>query len=246
MQHDEKIKIAKELCKKIVSKYKVHYVGIYGSTARNEDTNYSDLEMVIASKDKDWWGTFRVKGMSVWLHFMPLEKVYEQVSWVEPEGSSFTNNFLNSLTLYDKINLKDEIRKRFRKINYSKFQNAALVPLGEVNDNIAKMRNAIMKRGKNDALILERFILLEQADAVVALLNKKYFTRGGMDHLLDIKKFKYVPRGYLKLSKIIWTTNNTREVIEAAITLSNLLTKFAEKHGVKIASYSSTKEWRGV
>ena len=246
MNHNERVRIAKEICNKIVAKYKVYYIGVYGSTARNEDTKYSDLEMVIASKNKDWWGTFRIKGMSVWLHFLPLEKVYAQAAWVEPEGTSSTNNFLNSLTLYDKVNLKSEIRKRFRKISYKKFQKAALVPLGEVNDNISKMRNAIMKRGKKDALILERFILLEQADAVIALLNRRHFTHGGISHLSDIAKFKEVPKGYTKLSRTIWTTSSNRKVIAASSALSASLTKFAEGHGVKIASYPSTKEWKMV
>lgn len=246
MDHKERISIAKELCRKIVAKYKVYYVGVYGSAARNEDTRYSDLELVIATEDKHWWGTFRVKGLSVWLHFETLSKIYEQVSWVDPEGESSINNYLNSMTLYDKIGLKKEIRKRLKKVKYETFKEAALVPLGEVNDCVSKMRNAIEVRKSNDALVLERFILLLQADSVVALVNRANFTSGGIGHLKDISRFRYVPRGYIALSRTIWTTGDSRKALSAAIKLSDLLTKFAKEHGIEIPSYSSAKHWPGL
>ncbi len=246
MDHKERVNIAKELCRKIMAGHKVYYVGIYGSTARGEDTRFSDLEMVIVTKDKHWWGVFRINGLSVWLHLEPLSKVYEQIPRVDPEGDSNTNNYLNSMTLYDRIGLKKEIRKRLRKVEYAAFKDAALVPLGEVNDHVSKMRNAIEVHKRKDALVLERFILLSQADRVVALINRKHFTRGGKGHLKDISRFKYVPNGYLRLSNSIWTARDGRKALSAAIKLSDSLTAFAKAHGIEIASYPSASRWPGL
>ncbi len=246
MEHNERISIAKEICKKIIAKYHPYYVGIYGSVSRNEDKKYSDLELQVVTKEKDWWGSFSIDGLSVWVHFAPLTKVLEQVSWIEPEGSSNTNNLLNSLTLYDRIDLKNKIRQRFRSIDYRKFKKAALVPLGEVCDNVSKMRNAIEIDKRKDMLILEKFILLEQADNVVALLNRKHFTRGGMGHLIDIAKFKHVPKDYIRLSRAIWTTGNNKKALAASAKLADSLVRFAAKHGVKIPSYNSARKWKGI
>ena len=57
MKHNERLKLAREIGKKIIKRQgkNISSIGIFGSVARNEDDKFSDLELIVITKKRGFF-----------------------------------------------------------------------------------------------------------------------------------------------------------------------------------------------
>ena len=87
MKHKERIQIAEYTTEKMIKKYDNDILvgGIFGSTARNEDEKYSDLEMVFIVKDSSKAKTveFYYKGILISLDVLKISRVKKSIKNID-------------------------------------------------------------------------------------------------------------------------------------------------------------------
>lgn len=243
MKHAERIKIAKEVTKILVKKHgkNIVYVGLYGSTARNEDRKHSDVELVILTKTKHGLEFWPYRDSLIFLEYMKLgdfRKVLKKVGMFWPVDVC---QIMASKPMYDKKVL-ESFQSDFRQIPNKKFTNTAKRNLVWGIEYIGKIKNAYEAQDLAEirAAILYNFIF--GMNCFVALLNRKYFERGDVRVLEDIAKMKRQPKNYAKLAKILWLSNDIDELYETAMQLWKNCVSFASENGIEIKRYKSLEE----
>src|SRR5512136_1748508 len=88
MNHNDRIELARKIADQIVNRYGQDIIGIalYGSVAKNEDAEYSDLEFWIATTDKipsrEVLSIY--KGQSIELFYGPADNFINDTKTVTP------------------------------------------------------------------------------------------------------------------------------------------------------------------
>jgi hypothetical protein len=131
MNHEERVNLASNITSKFLTKYREDILlgGIYGSTAKGTDIEYSDLEMFFIVKDDSIAKTFEFafKGTPVHVEVRKLSKLERDITEIDIEWPLKMGRLFNmKITTGDKT-----ILKKFKKM----FDE---VPNNRLTDFIAK------------------------------------------------------------------------------------------------------------
>jgi kanamycin nucleotidyltransferase len=243
MAESERLKLAKAISKMILQKYgnEILFVGVYGSVARGEDADYSDIDMYVVTKSLTSQRYFAYKGVPVTIHFKTVKEVLETIRNVTSTWPAEVHQFLEPKILYGSKKLPMEWKQIAKKIPAEDFYKAASTALIEIYENVGKVKNACKQ--KNLGRCIEAvWNVVWHADMFVALLNKTYYGKPGFRGLEEATSFKKTPTNYSKLMKTLWESRNFGELEKASMELLESCLKLANEEGVKFENYDSIEE----
>ncbi|UCE95307.1 MAG: hypothetical protein JSV51_06135 [Candidatus Bathyarchaeota archaeon] len=247
MNHEERVDLGEEITRRFLEKYgsDVLLGGIYGSTARCMDTEYSDLEMLFivgdASDSKTFDFTF--KGTPVHVEVINLSKVERDITKVEIDWSLKMGRLFNlKVTCGDKAILK-RFRKLLDEVSDDRFYEfiAKYTPLcyeGLGRLKAVKIRGNTHETGLFVAEVLIEFMLL------TAIFNREFINHDYLGGLPESFEFRYLPEKYEKTARMLmnWNTLDLDETIALADRFVKNFVRFLAIKGIKVKEHTPLEE----
>lgn len=243
MAESERLRLAKAISKMISQKYgdEILLVGVYGSVAKGEDMDYSDIDMYVVTKNLTTQKYLAYKGVPITIHFKTEKEVSEAIRNVTSIWPAEAHQFLSPKILYGSRKLLNRWQKMVKEIPEGDFRKAASTALIEIYENVGKVKNACKQ--KNLGRCLEAvWNVVWHADMFVALVNKTYYRKPGFRGLEEVTKFKKIPASYGKLMKTLWESRDFDELNRASTELWESCLELARKEGIKFENYASLEE----
>ena len=243
VNHKERIQLSAKLTDMMVKKYggDVLLGGIYGSTAKNTDTEHSDLEMffVVKNSSKAKSFHFAYEGMPVGVVVEKIADVEKDIKEVELDWPLKMGRLFNSKITCGNGALLKRLMKQLENVPNEKFaqfvaKHAPLCYEGLGRLKAVKMRKNTHETGLFVAEILWEFNLL------TAILNKEFINHDYLGGLFEAFKFKKLPKNYEKIAtKLLnWTSLSLEEVISLAEEFVHNFVEFATENGIRLEGHT--------
>lgn len=226
MKHKERLQITKDIANKILSKYKdkISFIGVLGSTYRNEDVENSDMEMLCVMKEnfpeKDVQIFYKNIYMHVWMDSQ--KRILKMVQNIHCDWPMEAGSFFYIKVLHDNDNFLAQVKDTISKIPMKKFIDCIEyhipMTIGELNEiKQLKDRNQTSYGDLKPAINS----LIYHATMLVALFNKKPLEASGLKMVSKLSNCKQ-PENYQEdVKKLLSITD-----LDEAITFSG---KFIDK-----------------
>ena len=247
MDHEERIHVANRLTNMMIEKYGSDILlgGIFGSTARNTDTEYSDLEMlfIVRNESKAKRFEFAYKSMPVIVLVKKAADIERDIKEIELDWPLKMGTLFNlKITCGDKAIL-ESFRKLLESVPQEKFngliaRKAALCYEGFGRLRAVKIRGNIHEVGLFVAEVLFEFNLL------VAIFNREFINHDYLGGLNEAFKFKSLPKDYEKIARQLfnWTNLSLVEVISLTEKFVRNFVEFMEENGIKLKEHTPLEE----
>ena len=247
MNHEERVDLAKQITDLLLEKRRddVLLGGIYGSTAKGTDTEYSDLEMLFIVKAESNAKTFEFafNGTPVHVEIRKLPKVERDITEVEIDWPLKMGSLFNlKVTCGDKA-----ILNKFRKLLdevpndafyefIAKYAQLCYEGLGRLKS--VKIRGNIHETGLFVAEVLIEFMLL------TAIFNREFINHDYLGGLPESFKFKHLPKDYEKVARMLmsWNTLDLDETITLADRFVQNFVSFLVTKGIKVKEHTPLEE----
>lgn len=234
--HRERIELANKITKQIVRKYgnQILLVGIYGSTARNEDKPRSDLEMIVITRNKSIpHQSFIYNDTAIYIWMETRKNATKAVKKLTVTWPVEVGKFLNPMVLYGSRNIVSEFNHVASTIPRESFLKIVRFTLRDSFEQLGRIENAVTYRNKG-ALTEASTWFGYSISLLVAVINRRYYLRHGFKSLSEAKKFKKLPKDYFPLMNVFWKSKDFRKVIESARKLWENCLDLARKDGVDL------------
>ena len=209
--------------------------------SRNEDRKFSDLELVVVSKNKSRFKAVFIDGLQVWLDVWTLSDLRKRLTNPDEEWPFIFGNLVGSRSLYDKIGMKDQCKRIVKEANQAKFIKAAEISWNLAYERFGKIRNLGKKDGGLD-LTYQVGSLLRDLDVYVALLNRTpVINRKFNDAQLRVKGLS-LPENYSDLYRSLNGASGNRKIISLCQRLLNVCMAFGVRHGIEFNRYQSVED----
>lgn len=237
MNVNKRIQAANEIAERILGEYGEQILGIaaYGSLAKGEDTQFSDLELWIATSgdmpSREVLGIY--KGISVELYYGPADEFIEDARQVSPYWPVRADMRRSYLVLYERDDFFERVRKAASELKDEDFIAAAKLLLLRTRELEGKLRSARSRDDAYGVLAVARQMVFNFA-LLIGLVNRSYYpSQRGMYQLS--KEMPLKPTRYPELLDAAggFTTTEPREVYTAAIELWSDFQRFVTQLGIQ-------------
>jgi len=203
--HQERQKVIEEMIPLIKKKFGDNLIALAAnaSFARNEDTDYSDLELTAFVKEmpegKKWDGIGKIRnGMLVELVWMTKETFVEETTNVNPDWYISASDVL--VPIINKEFIEDLGKYKIKNLRKKCFYQAAR-RWTEVQESTGKVLNAIKTSNKENVSLLVNDMFLHML-TVLSFLNQTPFVTFSK-FVSQAKKFELKPKGFDELIEIM-------------------------------------------
>jgi kanamycin nucleotidyltransferase len=237
--HDERLKLANDIAQQFHECYgkKVKAIGIYGSLARNTDTEYSDIEMYCVIKGKkidtpyewsggDWKAEVNVQSADVLLEWA---SEFDE-TWSLTHGSC-----VNILPIYDPENFFPTLKDKVFDHSDEEFDSVikAMI-IGELYEFLGKIRNAY-STGNTASLPMQVINITKFGAFMIGLANRFLYTSSS-SFFAESLTLPNRPNGYDALCEIVMNgeLNDFPRITQAANTFWDGVESWAKSCGLRI------------
>ena len=244
MKHDERMELAQFLTKRLIEAYgkDILFIGVYGSVARNEDKEFSDLELIVITKKRIPARLFVYKDIVVLIQSVTYEDVAKSLSNPDdPWWFGWAGSILYAKKLYGSDELLEKFREIVRSISSEDYRRAAANRLIWMLEFLNQIKNAYLERDIYSA-ITSSLYLRNAAGEFVALLNRRHYRSHVFRSLKEARNFKKLPKRFIQLMITLGTSNNLEILYKSAIELWKNCLQIAKANNISLQAYSSYNE----
>lgn len=245
MDHEERIQIAEHLTKKVLQRYKKHILvgGLCGSTARGEDHDYSDIEILFITQNNANLKSreFLLGDINIALAFERLQDVEKRLKRVDFYWPLEISRYFCFKRLWGDEKALQRFHQIIKSLPDKKFEQTLKESIPHTLDLLNKIRNARREKSLPDAIEYVRE-LLYAINLSLGLLNRKYFTKNYYKNFLDSFAFKKLPLNYEEVVKKLWISKKLEEMANLSEKLINNYLELLKKDGLEGERYSSIDE----
>lgn len=243
MNHEERVSLASKLSELLLEKYgnEILLGGIYGSTAKGTDTEYSDLEMffVVKNESRARSFSFAYKSMPTNVCVQKLADVEKDINEIDLDWPLKMGRLFNLKITCGDATIVKKFKRLLKKIPKEKFNEfiAKETPLcyeGLGRLKAVKIRGNTYEIGLFVAEVLMEFMLL------TAIFNRKFINHDYLGGLPESFEFKHLPRDYEEITRklIEWNTLSIDEIIRLADNFVQNFVSFMAENGVKVKEHT--------
>jgi hypothetical protein len=241
MNHSERYQLALDLCAQMAARYPVLIGGIYGSTARGTDTEWSDLEMWFVVKEgceaKEQHLIFRDTAVGY--------RVYRESELIEiltnpDERWPFHMGVLEVLEVLhgDPIRVREWIDQA-TAISLERFHVYLAANLPEfVLESYGRIHSSAIRGDWATARYSVTEVLFEMQTAL-CLLNQRWVTRDYDAGLLQVAAFPKIPVGYGELVPALLAAKGFEELLPLADRLGEGFWQLVAAEGIVVKNYQT-------
>lgn len=247
LNHEERVILAKQISELLLKKYgdEILLGGIYGSTAKGTDTEYSDLEMffIVKNECKMRGFGFAYKGMPVNVCVRKLADVEKDINEIDLDWPLKMGRLFNLKVTCGDLSILKRFRRLLQKIPEEKFREflAKETPLcyeGLGRLKAVKVRGNIHEVGLFVAEVLMEFMLL------TAIFNREFINYDYLGGLPESFKFKHLPKDYERIARklIEWKSLSTDEIIKLAEKFVQNFVNFLADNRIHVKEHTPLDE----
>jgi kanamycin nucleotidyltransferase len=236
--HRERWPLAETICGKMVARYgdEVLLGAVYGSSARDEDTAWSDLEMqfVVQPSSRAISTDLLYRGTAVGIHVIDAERLETHLRtptlrWPYWMGVLSTLQILrgDSAQVTGWLELGRSVpQARFHDLLEASAAGLVVESYGRVHS--CKARN---NRQDVGCAVVETLLEMNLA---LCLLNRRWVTHDYFEGLCDAFEFPKLPKDYSRLASALWQARDPDEIVALADELVENYWALLEREGIRI------------
>jgi len=219
----------------------VKLILVYGSLARGEDTEFSDLDMVVITDGAPYHRSFILQERPFEIWSMTLEECEKIITTPSTSWGVATALFFQNRVLYGDQSILDPLKQLYDSLDMQPFIQSCADTLVYFAEILGKVRSA----AKDRDLIYARWASFDLANTVagmVAMINKKYYLNQWGKHLPEILQCKMLPKGFKRCYQTLWLSSDFEELIS---TIRHLYAEFEQilrGLGARIPEVKSLRE----
>jgi hypothetical protein len=232
------LRVAHHISNRVVKKYGKGILAVYicGSTSKQLDRSFSDLELIVVVRDRVEipMKYYLHRGLIIQIEYLKSSSVLDGAEKVTDNWPWEADQYRNRIALYDRDGW-------FRRLDEAVAKNSKVGSVEAIRksfmmmtESIAVMRNAILTNDKVGVLSRGR-VLAEDAARIILLLNRRYVTSTSWlwKIVFDLdEKPKDFKRLVEKMSGFVSTTEE--DVVHSSERLYKEMHDLLAGHGVKI------------
>ncbi len=243
MEHRERAQLARDVLAKLVDVYpgEILLAGVVGSTARGEDTEWSDLDLVVvkAPDSRLRKQTHIVRSIAVVVSVMnrsELEQALQNpdLQWPYLMGVLSALRVLqgDASLVQDWLAIGKALPRRTLHLALSRY----LPEL--VFESYGRVLSCGLRRDEFTVLHAAVEVLYEMKTAL-CLLNGRWVTHDYYRGFEEVFAFEHLPRDYAQLVPALWQERNLDQIVTLAGTLVNNYWQLLTGMGLNIANHQS-------
>ena len=211
-------------------------VYVYGSTSKKLDRPYSDLEMIVAVRDRAEipMKSYLHQGLIINIEYLRSSNVLEAAEQFTKNWHWEADQYRNRIALYERDGWFTKLDEAVEKNNKTSSAEAIRKSFMMMTESIASMRNATLTKNKIGVLSSGR-TLAEDAARIVFLLNRRYVTMTSRfwKILFDLRN---KPKDFKELVEKMcgFVPTTPEEVVASSERLYNEMSDLVTHHGIKI------------
>jgi kanamycin nucleotidyltransferase len=243
MEHPERERLAWKISENMVSEYgdEIILSGVYGSTARGNDTAYSDLEMMVivtpecSLESRD----FLFKDIAVGLSVYPEDRLKTILS--EPDlKTPFICGVLDVMKIiHGEETQKDRYLKIVESVPKETFKRALHVHLPTLVWESYGRILSCQARGNDENLMISIYEMLLEMNLALCLLNGSWVFHDYFQGIIDAYRFPKLPADYEALTRNLWFCRNIDEAANWASELVDNFRALLKAESISIENYES-------
>ena len=177
--HEDRLRIARRISDRIVGKYgsTVLAVYVYGSTSKKLDRAFSDLELIVAVRDRAEIPVkyYLYRGLIVHIAYLKSSNILGAAEKFTDNWHWEADQYRNRIGLYERDGWFRKLDEAVAKNDKVSSVEAIRKSFMMMTESMAFMKNAMLTNDKVRILTTGR-VLAEDAARVVLLLNRRYVT----------------------------------------------------------------------
>ena len=236
--HEERLELSRQLSKQIVDTYgdKVVSVLVTGSTAKNLDRPYSDLEMIVIVRDgvEIPIAQYIHDGMSIQIDYVEGSSFLKDVQRITFNWALAWDQFRNRIVLYDPTGWVSKLDKVVAESETADTRKTIGQLMSALYEGLEVIKNAELEHDEI-GIRTAGFYLAWDAARLVLLMNKRYvltsswFWKETKDSIVKPKRF------WTREEKLAgFVRASLEEIVESAESLCNDMLKIVESLGISI------------
>jgi hypothetical protein len=246
MEHEKRIQLAQNLCARMVARHPgaILLGGVYGSTARGTDTQWSDLEMLFVVRDgsKVEGKEFLHRGTAIGYQVIEQGKLEELLT----NPALKWPFWMGVLSVLKVLHGTPEQVQAWMQLGQSvpaeRFRQALEASLpGLVVESYGRILSC-RERGNTQDIGCAVIEVLFEMNQALCLLNQRWVTHDYYQGLLDAFSFPRLPEGYQELVPILWSAREVDEIVPLAETLVRNFWQLLADEGVAVRNYQAVED----
>lgn len=240
VSHEERIEIGRQICTRILESYKerVLAVLIWGSTAKNLDRPYSDLEMASIVRDNVTIPTkyYIHNGLLVQIDYLQESAFLKEAREPGRDWPIGADEYRNRIVLFEREGWLQKLDEAVQENDRTDFNEALRFAALNMTESLAATRNALFKDDMVD-LRTRAFYMAWDTARVVFLFNRKYVLTTSW-YWKQLFECPVQPKDLRKLVDIVagFVSSNREELVEAVERLWSETMVLVRARGVSIES----------
>lgn len=255
MDHDGKVRIAEEIARRVAARFAdtILFGALYGSVARNEDTEFSDLELVFVTREEirlpgmspDGYREFVYRNLQTQIEFRTKREALDLLTHIGPYWPVQVSKFLEPRVIWGDTHTAEEtvaeFRRRVEELPETAFKKGAGHALLWIRGHLGKVRNAHDEGDDARTAQAAEWFGYEIA-CFVALVNRRYYLRSDLRWLRENESFSKLPKDYQQLMVRMHRARDRKEVFQAASDLCRSCEVLAAREGIDVETIGSFEE----
>lgn len=246
MKHDERMQLARDLCARTVARHTGNIIlgGVYGSTARGTDTDWSDLELlfVVRNGSKVVGKHFIYRDIAVGYQVIERQKLEELLNTPYFEWPFWMGVLSVLKVLYGNPEQIEAWLRLGQSVPAERFRKTLEENLPElIVESYGRIWSCRERQNTEDVGCAVIEVLFEMNQAL-CLLNQCWVTHDYYQGFVDAFSFPKLPEGYQELVPALWSARDIDEIVPLAETLVRNFWKLLANEGVKVTNYQSLND----
>jgi hypothetical protein len=246
MEHEERIQLAQDLCARMVARHPgaILLGGVYGSTARGTDTQWSDLEMlfVVRNGSKVGGKEFLYRGTAIGYQVIEQGKLEELLT----NPSLKWPFWMGVLSVLKVLHGDPEQVRAWMQLGQSvsaeRFRQTLEASLpGLVMESYGRILSC-QERGNTHDIGCAVIEVLFEMNQALCLLNQRWVRHDYYQGLADAFSFPKLPEGYQELVPALWSARAVDEIVPLAETLVRNFWQLLADEGVTARNYQAVDD----
>ncbi|MEF8874524.1 MAG: nucleotidyltransferase domain-containing protein [Candidatus Thermoplasmatota archaeon] len=236
MNHEKRIELAEKVLGRLKEKYQENFLvgGVYGSVARCDDDEYSDIDIIVITEkevDEDEGGfLFQDRPVNhVVKSFDEAERTLSEVNFSWPWAVSQQVDFE---VLMGEREVKKELRAKIEDISEERCKETIRKQLPEIHAAFLKAKRNHKKEDHQNLVVVVHDCLNAIAGSL-ALLNQEYFKRNYFHRARETLDYEKTPDDYQELFEKTTNFKEPEEMFKGLEELFANFLKLLEKEGIE-------------